>query len=362
MRAEGDPQRGGRGGVPGCTWDGGRGSRGDPGASPGPENGRRVGAQRGAGLPPPCGTRCAGRAPQAAGSLRGAAHGCERGVLRLPRKSRARQGTGGSARTTARFPPCCPRGHVQVPPPSGPSRPGTAPGAVTVLWEGALRPRPTPRSSTAAAQLREGGLVPGDGVGRCSHAPPRSPIRPRAPPPPEHRLRPAAFPVSRNPTRTAALPRAVGPERGGAQPEGRCGGGRPPPGWGQRGETSRGGEPSCGVRGGRRVTAGGGRWRPPRLGSVISLTSTRQPGRAAARLIKKKSSGERGSGVLGRGGGAASGRVRCRGGRPSIGPQHGCHSALRGRRGRGATGEGRGGCGVTPSHGAADLRGERGCA
>lgn len=36
------------------------------------------------------------------------------------------------------------------------------------------------------------------------------------------------------------------------------------------------------------------------------------------------------------------------GGRPSIAPQHGCHSALRGRRGRGATGEGRGGCAVSP--------------
>lgn len=50
------------------------------------------------------------------------------------------------------------------------------------------------------------------------------------------------------------------------------------------------------------------------------------------------------------------------GGRPSIAPQHGCHSALRGRRGRGATGEGRGGCAVSPSHGAADPRGDRGCA
>lgn len=226
MRAEGDPERGGPGGVPGCTWDEGRRPRGDPGASPGPENGRRVGAQRGAGLPAGRGVRVGPRRPR--GHLGAPLTGVDGGVSSGGRESRGHGGAwGGSARSTARPPSCRPRGHAQVPLLSGPSGSGTAPSAVTVLWEGAQRPGPTSRSATAAAQQRERGIV--SGVGRCSHAPPATPS---APVPPRR-----APPSPRNPTRLPGTPQphahpGVAPSCGAGERRGAAGGamrGPPPP-------------------------------------------------------------------------------------------------------------------------------------
>ena len=245
MRAEGDPERGGPGGVPGCTWDEGRRPRGDPGASPGPENGRRVGAQRGAGLPAGRGVRVGPRRPR--GHFGAPLTGVDGGVSSGGRESRGHGGAwGGSARSTARPPSCRPRGHAQVPLLSGPSGSGTAPSAVTVLWEGAQRPGPTSRSATAAAQQRERGIV--SGVGRCSHAPPATPSAPvsprRAPPSP------------RNPTRLPGTPQphahpGVAPSCGagerrrprrchpGPGPGKRVPRPRPAPGGGRQGRASR---------------------------------------------------------------------------------------------------------------------------
>ena len=226
MRAEGDPERGGPGGVPGCTWDEGRRPRGDPGASPGPENGRRVGAQRGAGLPAGRGVRVGPRRPR--GHLGAPLTGVDGGVSSGGRESRGHGGAwGGSARSTARPPSCRPRGHAQVPLLSGPSGSGTAPSAVTVLWEGAQRPGPTSRSATAAAQQRERGIV--SGVGRCSHAPPATPS---APVPPRR-----APPSPRNPTRLPGTPQphahpGVAPSCGAGERRGAAGGAPPPPGEG----------------------------------------------------------------------------------------------------------------------------------
>ena len=95
---------------------------------------------------------------------------------------------------------------------------------------------------------------------------------------------------------------------------------------------------------------------------MISLTPTRQPGRAAARLIKKKSSGERGSGVLGREGGR-----RCE--RAGAVPGGGGHrlppstAVIQLCGGGGDAGQrGREGGAARCPHGAADPRGDRGCA
>ena len=288
MRAEGDPERGGPGGVPGCTWDEGRRPRGDPGASPGPENGRRVGAQRGAGLPAGRGVRVGPRRPR--GHLGAPLTGVDGGVSSGGRESRGHGGAwGGSARSTARPPSCRPRGHAQVPLLSGPSGSGTAPSAVTVLWEGAQRPGPTSRSATAAAQQRERGIV--SGVGRCSHAPPATPS---APVPPRR-----APPSPRNPTRLPGTPQphahpGVAPSCGAGERRGAAGGamrGPPPPpgeGSGEKRPGERNRPEGCGGGGGgTRGGAGRAAWRrggspgaaTPRVSDIINPDEAAGPRR-----------------------------------------------------------------------------------